>query len=194
MLEVYSRIRYKLAVLEYAMKVVAVVVIVFGTISAGLVLLMSAPGMMAAFVVAFASVAAVSAGATLLAIDFLYPEAVVVSGFVDLLWLVVPACLGSVVVFDFLLEGGLLAPLKRTGVGLPRIWAIEDFLGGLFLALALVVTARFLPGTELSPVAALAAGLISAFVRYYLGLWLSETDLEDGLTVDSEGETDMGAQ
>ncbi|CAN5599522.1 hypothetical protein BH24ACT18_BH24ACT18_21110 [soil metagenome] len=184
----------KLAVLEYAMKVVAVVVIVFGTISAGLVLLMSAPGMMAAFVVAFASVAAVSAGATLLAIDCLYPEAGVLSCFVDLLWLVVPACLGSVVVFDFLLEGGLLAPLKRTGVGLPRIWAIEDFLGGLFLALALVVTARFLPGTELSPVAALAAGLISAFVRYYLGLWLSETDLEDGLTVDSEGETDMGAQ
>lgn len=176
------------------MKVVAVVVIVFGTISAGLVLLMSAPGMMAAFVVAFASVAAVSAGATLLAIDFLYPEAVVVSGFVDLLWLVVPASLGSVVVFDFLLEGGLLALLKRTGLGLPRIWAIEAFLGGLFLALALGVTARFLSGTELGVVAALTAGLISAFVRYYLGLWLGETGLEDGLIVDSEGETDVAEQ
>lgn len=162
--------------LEYAMKVIAILVIVFGTISAGLVLLMTAPGLMAAFIVAFASVAAVGAGAALLAIDFFYPEAVVVSGFIDLLWLVVPASLVSVILFDFLLEGILLALLKRTGLDLPRIWMIEAFVGGLSLALALFVAARFLPETDLSPIAALVAGLISAFVRYYVGLWFGEVN------------------
>lgn len=53
---------------------------------------------------------------------------------------------------------------------------IEAFLGGVFLALSLLVVARFLPDIELSAVAALAACLTSAFVRYYLGLWIDDAD------------------
>ena len=159
-----------MTLLEYAMRVVAVIVIVFVTVSSGLVLLLTAPGLMVAFVVVFTSIAALGAGGTLLATAFLFPETVAVPGFVDLLWLVVPACLASVVVFDFF--KGIPALLERTG--LPLISMIETILRGLFVALALLAAARFLPGTALSPFAALAAGGISAFVRYYVELWFVE--------------------
>ncbi len=166
--------------LEYVMKAVAVVVIAVGTISAGLVLLLSVPGLVASFVLAFVLVAAVCSGTTLLATDFLFPGVVDVSGLEELLWLVVPASLASAILFDLVLEGGVLELLKRTGLSLHRIHLIEASLGGVSLGLALVVTARFLPEVGASPVA-LAAGLIAAFTRYYLGVWLDGAlDVGDG--------------
>ena len=164
------------------MGIVAVVVIVLGSISAGLVLLLTTPGLMAAFVAVWALIATAGCGATLLAIDFLFPQAVVFPGLVGLLWLVIPAALVSATLFDLVLEGWVLTLLKRTGLELPRIWMIEAFVSGLFLALALGVTAGFLSDTHLSPAAALAAGLISAFVRYYLGLWFDDAVMDEGAT------------
>lgn len=161
-----------MVVLEYVMGIAAVVAIVVGLVSSGLVLLLSAPGLMAAFVVAWTLVAAVGSGTTLLAIDFLFPGAMDVSGLTGLLWLVVPASLASATLFDLVLEGGVLALLKRTGLDLRRIHLIEAFVGGVFLGLALVVTARFVPGVGVSPAAALTAGLTAALARHYLGLWL----------------------
>ena len=56
---------------------------------------------------------------------------------------------------------------------------VEAFLGGLATALALTVTARLVSGTEILTAAALVAGLISAFLTYFVGTWLRDTDFGD---------------
>lgn len=164
-------------VVEYVLRTVAIVVIVVGVISSGFVLLLSAPGLMAFFVAVLVAVTVLGSGAALLAIDFLYPHAVVVSGLPGLLWLVVPASLASVVVFNLSLERVMLRALRGWGVGLPRIRLVEGMLGSLSTALALAATARLLPAVELSLVAALTAGMIGAFVRYYFGVWMDDAVL-----------------
>lgn len=164
-------------VVEYVLKAIAVVVLVVGVIGSGLVLLVTTAGLMTLFVALMVAVTTLSVGTALLAIDFLYPQAVVVSGFSGLLWLVVPASLASVVIFDLALEGVVLRVVRRWGLGMPRIRPVEGVLGGAATALALVVTARFVPDAELSPGAALLAGLIGAFVRYYLATWIDDTAL-----------------
>ncbi len=161
-------------VLEYTLKVLAVVVVVSGAIGSGLVLLLSPLGMAAAFVLTFALFSALGSGTALLATSFLFPGVVSFSSLSDLLWLVVPPSLASAILFDLVLERGLLSLLERTGLGLSRIHMTEAFVGGLFLGTALSVTAAFLTDVRVSPAAALAAGLISAFIRYYLGLWLGD--------------------
>lgn len=177
-------------VLEYVVGGVAIITVVLGTVGAGLALLLTPPGLMAAFVAVWTLVAAVGSGTTLLAVDFLFPAAVDIPGLAGLLWLVVPASLASATLFDLVLEGGVLALLKRTGLDLACIHQIEALLGGVFLGLALVVTASLLSGVGVSPVAALAAGLISAFTRYYLGMWLDGA-LGAGDGAESfDGETD----
>ena len=154
-----------------------------------IILLLSAPGLMALFVTTFVVLRAAASGGTLLALDFLYPGAVYVAGLRELLMLVGVASLASVLLFDFGLEGLLLKALQRVGLSLPRIWGVETIVEGLVTDVMLVVAARLLTrfgpellGTSevgLSVGAALAAGLISAFVRYFLGLCLSDTNLGD---------------
>ncbi len=170
---------------ECVLQVVAAIVIVVGLICSALILLLSAPGLMALFVAAFVAVTAAGSGAALLAIDFLYPGAMDVPGPSELLWLVIPASLGSVVFFDLGLEGLMLRTLQRLGLGMPGIELIEAFAGGLFTAASLVVVAHLTLDAELSTGAALAAGLISAFVRYYIGQCSLDTDLGGGPGTDS---------
>ncbi len=164
-----------ITLVEHVLQVLAGAVIVIGLVCGALVLLLSAPGLMALFVAAFVAVTAAGSGLALLAIDFLFSEAVDVSGIVDLLWLVIPASLASVLLFDLGLEGLMLRALQRLGLGMPRIEFIEAIAGGLFTAVSLVVTARLLPDAGLSAGAALAAGLIAAFIRYYVGQWFLDT-------------------
>ncbi len=164
---------------EYVLKAVAVVVILGGLLPLVLLLLFSRVGIVLLFVAALGSVTAVGAGATLLALDFLYPRSVTVSGFTGLLWLVVPASLASVLLFDMVLEELVLRALQQRGLGMGGIRLVEAFLGGLATALALMVTARLVSGTEILTAAALVAGLISAFLTYFVGTWLRDIDFGD---------------
>jgi hypothetical protein len=132
-----------------------------------------------AFAAAISAVTSAASGAALLAIGFLYPQAVAVTGLPDLLWLVIPASLSSVVLFDLCLEGPMLRILKFAGMGIAGIRIVEVFAGGVFIALALAVVAHLAPDAGLSPGAALAAGLIGAFVRYFAGLYLDDTAFGD---------------
>ena len=137
-----------------------------------------------AFAAAISAVTSAASGAALLAIGFLYPQAVAVPGLSGLLWLVIPASLSSVVLFDFWLEGWMLRILKFAGMGIPGIRIVEVFAEGVFLALALAVVAHLAPDTGLSPGAALAAGLIGALVRYFAGLYLDDTVSGDTYFMD----------
>lgn len=161
--------------------------ILVGVLQFAILLVGTGVGVIALFVAGLTVVRAFSLGAVLLATEFLFPGTVAFSGAMGLLWLVGPASLASTVILDFGLEGLLLARLRRADLDLPRVRQIEALLGGPFLALALLVVALWLPGVELSPVAALAAGLTSAFVRYYLGLWLGETLSGDAAALYDEG-------
>ena len=165
-------------VIEYVLKAVAIIDIAFGAISSGLVLL-SPPGLMALFVTVLVVVTVLGCGTALLAIDSLYPQAVVVPGLPGLLWLVAPASVASVVLSDLLLEGTVLRVLRRWGMGMLRVRLVEVVLGGFVAALSLATTARLLSEAELASVAALAVGLIGAFVRYYLGTWMDSTTFGD---------------
>ena len=69
--------------------------------------------------------------------------------------------------------------LRRWGMGMPAIEIVEVATGGLVTAGSLAIVARLMPDTGLSAGAALAAGLIGAFVRYFVGLFLSDTNLGD---------------
>lgn len=179
---------------EYILKTCAVLVILWSLLNFVTIMASTRFGLAVFFLGSLVATTAVGSGTTLLAVSFLFPGAVSFSGYMDLLWQVGPASLGSVILIDILLEGPLLAFLKRMGLELPRIRMIEAVLSGASLGLALIVAARFVPDAELSPFAALAAGLISAFVRYYLGLWIGEMDLEDKLVADPERNRDVGEQ
>lgn len=159
--------------MEYVLQGVALVVVVFLSLCT---LLLTRVGRVALFVVTFAAAIAVPSGLALLATDFLYPGTGVVAGFGRLLWLVIPASVASVILFDLVLEGFVLRFLRRMGMALIRIRLLEAFLGGLFTALSLFVAAQLLPETKLYGGAALVAGQTGAFARYYLGLWLGETN------------------
>lgn len=130
-------------------------------------------------IVAFAIPTAVGTGVTLAAIDFLYPQAVTADGLVDLFWLVILASLVSTVVFDLGAESLLLKLLQRFGMDMNGIKLVEAVVGGVFIAVALYVSALFLPGASVAVVAALVAGVVSAFARYFIGLYL-EDNLADG--------------
>ena len=175
-------------VAEYALKFVAVVVIAFSLLQITLLMAFTRTGIFVLFVGAFVFMTAALSGMALLAVQLLYPQAVPVPGFSSLLWLVVPASLASVVLFDLLLEGLLLRALKSKGVGLPAIWVVEAAARGPFTALALVVVARLLTGVELAVGAALTAGFADSFVRYYLGLWVGEAGLSGGDAAADLGE------
>ncbi len=50
-------------------------------------------------------------------------------------------------------------------------------MGGFVTAVSLAMAARLIQDAGLSVGAALAAGLIGAFVRYFAGLWIGEINL-----------------
>jgi hypothetical protein len=85
-----------------------------------------------------------------------------------------------VLLFDLGIEGALLRLLQRMGIGTQGIGLLETIVGGLVAALSLAVIARLLPETRLSAGAALPAGLICAFLRYYVGLCLRDVDPGEG--------------
>ncbi len=125
-------------------------------------------------------VTAVSSGAAVLAMGFLYPQSVSVAGLSGLLWLVIPASLSSVVLSRLLLEGlMLLRDMKFPGISIPAIRIVEMFAEGAFLALALTVFAHLEPDARISSGTALAASMIGAFVRYFAGLYVDELDPDD---------------
>ncbi|BBL80421.1 hypothetical protein RxyAA322_22750 [Rubrobacter xylanophilus] len=112
----------------------------------------------------------------LLAIGFLYPQAVISTGLSGLLWLVVMASTASVLLFDFLIDGFVLRALRRLTPSKAWVGIGEAFAGGIVTALTLALGAHLMPGVvELSDGAAFGAGQTSAFVRYYVGLYLRDT-------------------
>ncbi len=161
---------------EYALNGLAILVILGLVINLAILLMLTRIGIVSLFALIFVTALALPSGTVLLTVNLLYPGSVIVNGLVGLLWLVGPAAVACVLLFDFLLERLVLRALKSAGLGLPRIWLAEAVLVGFALALSLIVAASFLPQTELSWETALVAGQIGAFVRYYLGLWLQDTD------------------
>ncbi len=157
---------------------------VFSLLQIALLVSFTRIGVIALFVGAFAFLTAAGSGVALLMMQVLYPQVAIVPGLSSLLWLVVPASLASVLLFDLLLEGLLLRALRAKGISLSAIWIVEAAVASLFTALSLVVTARLLVVVELAPSAALVAGFFSAFVRYYLGLWIGDAGLRGGAVAD----------
>lgn len=166
-----------MALVEYALKACAVLVMLWAFFSIVVILLSSELGVFVLFIGAFTALNAAGSGVALLALGALYRGAAVFSELSGLLWLVVPASLASVLFFDLLLEGLVLRTLKHLSMELSTIWIVEFILGSLFTALSLGIVAYLIPSVELAVGAALAAGLFSAFLRYYLGLWLHDVDL-----------------
>ena len=163
------------AVAEYAVQVFVLLII----LGFGIFMQVTRAGTEAQFFVLFALVGfalptAVGAGITLAAVDFLYPQALVVGGFADFIWLVVLASLASTVVFDLGAESLLLKLLQRFGMSLNSIKLVEAVVGGVFMAAALYATAFLLPGAGVSIAAAFIAGEFSAFGRYFIGLYLDD--------------------
>ncbi len=137
-------------------------------------------------VVAFAFPTAIVAGVSLAAIDFLYPQAMVVDGFVDLIWVVALASLASTVVFDLGVEGLLLRVLQKLGMSMSSISIVEEIAASLFIALALFLVSTLMPGAELSVGVALVTGLICGFARYMIGLYMREDFAKEGQTEVAE--------
>ena len=62
---------------------------------------------------------------------------------------------------------------------MPAIEIVEVAARGLVTARSLAIVARLMPDAGLSAGAALVAGLIGAFVRYFAEQYLSDTNLGD---------------
>jgi hypothetical protein len=156
---------------EYALKALAVLVILWGLINVALLLLVTEVGIMALFVLAFAAVIAAFSGATLLAVGFLYQE-VPTAGLSDLMLLVVPTSVASTLLV-LGLEGPALRALRRLGVGEPWIGIGIAVAHGFVTASLLAVAACFVPGAGPPVEAVSAAGLIGAFALHYIELVLT---------------------
>ncbi len=113
-----------------------------------------------------------------MAVDFLSPRTLDAAGLLNLIWLVVPASLLSVVLFDLTLDGPVLWLLRR--MGLDELWVGvgEVVAGGLVAALMLKGSAHFVPSAAVLPASlALVAGIICSFVLYCVELLSLDTDL-----------------
>lgn len=89
-------------------------------------------------------------------------------------------------VFDLGAEGLLLRLLQSLGLDMNGIRPVEAIVGSMFIAAALYVTALFLPNVGLSIGAASAAGLVAAFARYFVGLYLDDNILDNDYVFDEE--------
>lgn len=155
--------------MEYALKALAILVMVWGVLNAALLLAFTQAGIVLLLLMAFAAVIAAFAGSTLLAAGFLVPGALTFAGIPDLLlFLAVAATLSAL--FMVGLERPVVCVLRRLGVG--DAWADAGFAFVHCLATTLLLTAvaRFVPGVELGAGAALAAGFIGAFGFYFVEL------------------------
>lgn len=172
--------------MEYALKALAVLVMVWGVLNAALLLTFTQAGIVLLLLVAFAAVIAALTGPTLLAAGFLVPGALTFAGVTDLLLLLaVAATLAAL--FMVGLESFVVCLLRRLGVG--RAWADAGFvyIHSLVTASLLAAVARFIPGMELAMGAALAAGFIGAFGFYLVELvfvYSGPVDSEEMALVD----------
>ena len=172
----------------YVLQVLGVLLLLGLAVNLAILLLFNRAGLFVLFaVVGFAVPTAAGAGATLAAVDFLYPSSVVVDGFAAFFWLVVSASLVSTAVFDLGAEGLLLRLLQRLGLGMNGIRFVEAVVSSAFVAAALSGVALLMPGAEVSAGAALVAGLVSAFTRYFVGLYLDDKVPGDPHVLDGEG-------
>lgn len=175
------------AIADYALQVLVLLLL----LGFGIFMRFTRAGTEAQFFVLFAIVGfavptAVGSGTTLLAVDYLYPQSVVFDGFAGLLWLVVLASLVSTVVFDLGAEVLLLRFLQSLGLDMNGIRLVEAIVGSMFIAAALYVTALLLPNVGLSIGAASTAGLVAAFARYFVGLYLDDNISDNDYVFDEE--------
>lgn len=160
---------------EHTLRSVAVLVILLGLLQFALLLIGTGLGIFALFVAGFAIVRGFSSGTALLALGFLSPRALDAVRLSELLWLVGPASLLSVVLFDLALDGLTLRLLRLCGLGALGIGVGEVVAGGTVAALTLIGAARFVPGAAgLSVTSALVAGLTGSFVLYYIEMASSD--------------------
>lgn len=155
--------------MEYALKVLAVLVMAWGVLNVALLLMFTQAGIMLLLLVAFAAVIAAFTGSTLLAAGFVAPGALTFAGGLDLLlFLAIVSTLSALFMVGS--EGSMVSLLRRLGVG--NTWADAGFafIHGLATTLLLAAVARFVPGVEVVTGAALAAGLIGAFGFYFAEL------------------------
>lgn len=133
-------------------------------------------GLTAIFVAAFSLVIAVPCAATLLAADFLFSASLTFTAWTQLLLLVLPASLATVILFDFLLDALIPRSIRIRIQSEPSFKIGETVARGLFVALMLVVASRLVPDAAgVSVGAAFAAGMAASFVRFYLGLYLDDS-------------------
>lgn len=176
--------------LEYALKALAVLVMVWGVLNAALLLAFTRAGIVLLLLVAFATVIAALAGSTLLAADFLVPGALTFAGVPDLL-LLLAAAATLATLFMVGLKRPVVRVLRRLGAG--RTWADVGFayIHGLVTVSLLAAVARFIPGMELAMGDALAAGFIGAFGFYFVELvfvYSGPVDSEEMALVDPSSE------
>ena len=163
---------------EYSLKAIAGLIVLLTLLQLALLLIGTSVGILALFTAGFTIVRASSSGAVLLAADFLSPWMPDAAGLLNLLWLVVPASLLSVVLFDLTLDGPVLWLLRR--IGLDELWVGigEVVAGGLVAALMLEGSAHFVPNAAVLPASlALIAGMTCSFVLYCVELLSLDTDL-----------------
>ncbi|MGF1470589.1 MAG: hypothetical protein ACFB50_02460 [Rubrobacteraceae bacterium] len=152
--------------LDYVLKAIAILVIVWGVLNLVFPSKVTPFNILVLFSVFFGMVIAVLAGATLLAVHLLHPGALTSGGFADLVLALAPAA-GLSALFMLL---GEEPAIKFLGLlGMDRVWAETGFafVHGLATAVLLMMFASYVPGVEIAPVAALAAGLIAAFAFYF---------------------------
>lgn len=161
---------------DTVLQVAGVVAIALMIISIALSLMLSEVRWMILFAAAFALSIAIPSSAALLAANLLFPESVTSAGWPEVLWLIIPASLASVILFDFLLDEIVPRPLRERIQSDPRFGIGEATGRGIFVALMLILASRLVPDAAgVSAGAALAAGMVAAFVRYYLGLYLDDS-------------------
>ena len=176
------------AVAGYVLQALGVLLLVGLAVNLVVLLLVSREGLfMLVAIVGFALPTAVGAGSALAAVDFLYPSAVTMDGFAGFFWLIVLASLMSTAVFDLGAEGALLRLLQRLGLDMDSIRLVEAVAGSLFVAAALSAATLLLPSVAVSAGAALVAGLVSAFARYFLGLYLDDKIVSEAQDLEEEG-------
>lgn len=163
---------------EYGLRAIAGLVVFLALLQIALLLIGTSVGILVLFTMCFTIVRASSSGAVLLAVDFLSPQTLNAAGLLNLLWLVGPASLLSVVLFDLTLDGPVLWLLRRMRLNELWVGVGEVVVGGLVAALMLKGSAHFVHNAAVLPVSlALVTGIICSFVLYCVELLSLDTDL-----------------
>lgn len=175
--------------MERALQTLGAVLLLGLLLNLAILMLFSRTGLFVLFAaVGFAIPTAVGVGATLAAVDSLYPGAVVVDGVAGMLWLSALASVASTAAFDLGAEGLLLRGLRRLGLGMDGVRFVEAIVGSFLIAAALSTIALLLPDAGLSAAGAMTAGVVASFARYFVGLYLEDKVLGDSHTFDEENQ------